>query len=66
MGTISEFAYTDIAVDGSMLYACHFGAVSRAKIHVFDENIPWAIIDKITLPSDGAYSIHVSSITNFI
>ena len=59
MSQIATGMYTDVAVEEDTLYACLFGVVSKAKIHIYDETVPWAIVGTITLPSDGAYTLHV-------
>ena len=62
-GYVSQIAdglFTDVAVEEDTLYACQFGVAKKAKLLIFDETVPWAILETFTLPTDGAQIEHWS------
>ena len=43
-GRITEGTYTHVTSHEHTLYACLFGSMSRAKIQVYDETMPWVLL----------------------
>ena len=49
----------DVDTCDNLLYAVLFGAVTRAKMHIYDEDKPWDVQRTVVLPSDGLVTINV-------
>ena len=43
----------------NLLYAVMFGAVTRGKMHIYDEDKPWDVLRTVVMPSDGLCTINV-------
>ena len=58
-GRVSDECYMDVDTCDNLLYAVLFGAVTRAKMHIYDEDKPWDVQRTVVLPSDGLVTINV-------